>query len=258
MEIVIFGSGNVAWSLGHLFHQSGIKILKVVSRNTAEGKKLAAELSSEFQHNSECDFRFSRNIVCFLCYPDDVLRQIAEEYLIKDCIVVHTAGSVSIDVLKNISQRVGVFYPLQTFRTNMPVNEYFPIFLDAGDLETLEILKDLASSISNKIEVANDSKREKVHLAAVLVNNFTNHLFALTSEYCKDNNIDFKLLMPLMKETIKRNECYTPNELQTGPARRNDQKTINRHLQMIENYPDILKIYSIFTESILNHNYPNK
>ncbi|MFZ9661366.1 MAG: Rossmann-like and DUF2520 domain-containing protein [Chitinophagaceae bacterium] len=250
MDIVIFGSGNVAWSLGHSLHSSGHKILQIISRNSDTGAMLSKELSSEFVLLSDCNFTFSKDTICIIAYPDDILRDISKIYQLNNCIAVHTAGSVSMNILSGISLRYGVFYPLQTLKTGIRVQNEYPILIDANDPETLLILNSLASSISNKVERADDTKREKVHLAAVIVNNLVNHLYTLTSEYCKRQNIDFHLLMPLLYETISRIEWSSPSLVQTGPAVRNDQKTINRHIKLMDEFPDLQNIYKMISESI--------
>jgi hypothetical protein len=93
----------------------------------------------------------------------------------------------------------------------------------------------------------------KLHLAAVFCNNFVNHIYVLTEDYCKKETIDFKLLLPLIKETAERLEDISPSQSQTGPAIRNDRPTIEKHLALLQNHPQLQKIYSIFTESIYNN-----
>ena len=85
---------------------------------------------------------------------------------------------------------------------------------------------------------------------AVMVNNFTNHLYALIEKYCKDEGLDFYLLLPLIQETAARLEDASPSKTQTGPAIRGDDATIEKHLDLLNKYPQLKKIYELFTESI--------
>ena len=126
-----------------------------------------------------------------------------------------------------------------------------PIIIDASDAETLYLLEALAHTISNTVVEAGDDQRLKLHLAAVIVNNFTNHLLTLTEDYCQKEGLDFSLLWPLIKETSSRLETVSPSKSQTGPAVRNDRPTIEKHLQLLQNYPQLKKIYELFTGSIM-------
>jgi predicted short-subunit dehydrogenase-like oxidoreductase (DUF2520 family) len=125
-----------------------------------------------------------------------------------------------------------------------------PIVIDASDQSTMRELETLAQSISDRVVEAGDEQRMKLHLAAVIVNNFVNHLYALAESYCINEGIDFDLLIPLIKETAERVQYITPLQSQTGPALRNDIETIQRHIQLLEKYPALKRIYETFTGSI--------
>jgi predicted short-subunit dehydrogenase-like oxidoreductase (DUF2520 family) len=125
-----------------------------------------------------------------------------------------------------------------------------PIVIDASDKSTLKELETLAQSISDKVIEAGDEQRMKLHLAAVVVNNFVNHLYALAESYCNNEGIDFNLLIPLIKETAERMDHISPSQSQTGPALRNDKDTIEKHLALLKKYPHLKKIYETFTDSI--------
>jgi predicted short-subunit dehydrogenase-like oxidoreductase (DUF2520 family) len=113
-------------------------------------------------------------------------------------------------------------------------------------------LEALAHSISDKVIEAGDDTRKKLHLAAVFCNNFVNHIYTLAENYCRSENIDFKLMIPLIKETALRIEEIAPKHAQTGPALRHDLTTIEQHKALLANYPDMLRIYDLFTKSIYN------
>jgi predicted short-subunit dehydrogenase-like oxidoreductase (DUF2520 family) len=126
-----------------------------------------------------------------------------------------------------------------------------PVFIDASDDGARKKLEELARSISkDKVIVAGDGERLKLHVAAVIVSNFTNHLYKLAEDYCKNEGLDFKLLIPLIEETAQRLETISPSDAQTGPAIRHDAPTIEQHLKVLEKYPHLKKIYEVMTESI--------
>jgi predicted short-subunit dehydrogenase-like oxidoreductase (DUF2520 family) len=152
--------------------------------------------------------------------------------------------------LQDVSKNFGVLYPLQTLRKEIKIDYEIPMLIDANTEDTLAVVEDFAKTISDNVQTADDDTRMQLHVAATIVNNFSNHLFALTENYCDQQKIDFKLLVPLIEETAKRTEQFSPSQIQTGPAIRNDIQTIQTHLQLLENFPELKKIYELFTESI--------
>ncbi|MGZ5190053.1 MAG: Rossmann-like and DUF2520 domain-containing protein, partial [Flavisolibacter sp.] len=185
-----------------------------------------------------------------LAVSDIAIEEVMKELRLTDKTVVHTAASVSKNILKNVSNHFGVFYPLQSLKKELGHSPEIPIIIDANDKQTMKELEKLAHSISTQVVEADDEERMKLHLAAVFCNNFVNHLYALTEFYCKKENIDFKLLLPLIKETAARLDDIPASASQTGPAIRNDLQTINKHKELLAAHPDLKKIYELFTESI--------
>ena len=171
--------------------------------------------------------------------------------------MVHTAGSVSREILKPISERNGVLYPLQSLRRETEHVPGIPILVDASDGDSLKVLEGLAASVSSQVARASDAERLKLHTAAVIVNNFSNHLYTLAEDFCKRSGVEFKLLVPLIKETADRISILSPAGLQTGPAIRNDMGTIEKHLDLLSGFPEIQKIYRQLTESIKSFSKEN-
>lgn len=248
MDIVIIGTGNTATVLGHKLTKAGHRIVQVFGRDSVAASQLAYELNTESTNywnivNKTAD-------IYILAVSDIAIEEVLKELRLPSRTVVHTAGSVSKDILKQKTAHFGVFYPLQSLKKELNHLPEIPIIIDASDEATLHILEVLAHSISSKVIEANDEQRMKLHLAAVICNNFVNHLYALAETYCKHEGLDFNMLLPLIKETASRLEDISPSKSQTGPAVRNDRKTIEKHLEILENYPQLKKIYQLLTESI--------
>lgn len=251
MRGVIVGAGNVATVLGRLIKNAGHEILQVVSRDAFNAQILATELNCAFADNSGVIDKTAD--LYLIAVTDTAMSQLDETYHLGDKLVVHTAGSVSKDVLKNVTDNYGVLYPLQSLRKqNMDLHQDIPLLIDANTEESITILQDFALSISNNVSKANDELRLKLHVAAVLVSNFTNHLYALAYDYCSKEGADFKLLLPLIEETALRIRDHVPNEMRTGPAIRKDIKTLEKHLRLLAPYPQIHQIYLKITDSIMN------
>lgn len=251
-KISIVGSGNVAFQLAKVFSENKLPIVEIISRNREEGEKLAALYNLYFQKETTA-YSPQGEIVIF-AVADDAIAPLAQKLKVRDKIIAHTSGMASMHELKAASNFYGSFYPLQTFTKNRKVDfNTIPILIDGNNENVIKVLSELAKLISNKVHFLKDEKRSELHLAAVLVNNFSNHLFALAEDYCKTNDLDFSLLHPLILETAHKSILNSPKEIQTGPAKRNDEKTIEKHLSHISN-ETLKNIYLYFTKSIQRMN----
>lgn len=252
MKIVIIGTGNVATVIGKVLNAAGNEVVQVFGRDLSKARELAEALNSPICYswtsiNTQAD-------LYLVAITDQALYELEQNLLLDDQVVVHTAGSVSIEVLKNVTSNYGVLYPLQSLRKEMPVLTEIPLLVDASNEKTLEKILQLAKEISEHVSIADDETRLKLHVAAVCINNFANHLYEIAEDFCIKEKVDFKLLLPLAEETVQRMEQVSPKQLITGPAIRNDQVTIDRHLDLLTSHPLFQKLYKQMTSSISEFN----
>jgi len=248
MEIVIVGAGNVAHCFGHLLKLHGHQILQVISRNKAHAQELGELLQAKatddlLDINMEAD-------VYLLAVSDDAIPGLNDELRLGKRIVAHTAGAVPLDAISRISTHTGVLYPLQSIRKELKNYPPIPIMLEASNDEVLRRLQSLAQSIASQIAIVDSRQRLQLHLAAVLCNNFTNHLFASAKRYCEQEGLDFTLLQPIIKETFDRLEKFPPESVQTGPAIRGDATTMALHRSLLEKEKHLQRIYQVMSDSI--------
>lgn len=250
MRVVIAGSGNVATVLGRLIKKANHEILQVVSRNHLHAKELAEEL--------QCDYTDYQGIVnrdadiYIIAVSDNALYELNTYFNTGNKLVVHTAGSIPASVLKEASVNYGVIYPLQSLRKEMDSPGNIPLLIDGNSIESITLLEDFAKTISSNVKKAGDEERLKLHVAAVIVSNFTNHLYALAADFCSKENVDFNLLVPLIEETAQRIALHAPQTVQTGPAIRNDIITLDKHIRLLDAHKNLKAIYIKLTESIMN------
>jgi predicted short-subunit dehydrogenase-like oxidoreductase (DUF2520 family) len=165
--------------------------------------------------------------------------------------LVHTSGSLSLDIFKSYSGRFGVIYPLQTFTKGRKIDFYkIPLFIQGNSSETLALLYSFCNRISEKIIKIDSDKKVVLHLAAVFANNFINHLLTIAYELLKQNKLPAEYLYPLIEETVHKAMEMDPKLTQTGPAVRNDLDTINNHIEMLSKKPEWQKIYTFVSENI--------
>jgi predicted short-subunit dehydrogenase-like oxidoreductase (DUF2520 family) len=247
MKVGIVGSGNVAAVLGTIIKRAGHSIVELLSRNEEGGKKLATSLGASWRKlppevDGEAD-------IYIIAVNDSALTS-GDLPTFRNTIVAHTAGSVSIEVLKDLCDKYGVLYPLQSLHLASATIPPIPFLIDGNDQEVINCIQKLALSISKNVTMAPDEVRLKYHLGAVVVNNFTNHLLAQAENYCRKEGIDFKNLLPLIKETTDRVRTSSPSTMQTGPALRHDSITIEKHLRLLDENLPLKKLYEFMTAAI--------
>lgn len=249
MKIVVVGSGNVATHFARAFHASGNDIVQVYSRNIAHAQVLASQLDAQ-AIDRFADLADDAHLY-LLAIPDDALYEVVTQISPKQGIMVHTSGSVPMDVLKPLSAKIGVVYSPQTFIKSLEMNySELPFCIEASDGEVLERLKNLVLPVSEKIYEINSDQRRKLHLAAVFVNNFGNALNAMAQDITMQNDIPFEILHPIIAVTAEKASHGDLWLLQTGPAVRGDEKTISNHKKLLSGDGDLLEIYSLITNII--------
>lgn len=251
MNIVLLGSGNVATHLGKAFKIAGQTISQVWSRNSAHAAELADILAAEpitdlFDLNQDAD-------LYIVSVKDEGIATLASELKLKDKLVVHTSGTTGISVLKDVSSRFGVLYPLQTFSKVKSIDfRQIPIAVEGNSPEVCTLIHAVADRLSENVIELNSEQRRTLHISAVFACNFTNHLFALAKELLDEQKLDFDLLKPLIAETVDKIQLNDPVAVQTGPAIRSDISTMKAHLDLLENKPELKLIYEKLSQSIVN------
>jgi predicted short-subunit dehydrogenase-like oxidoreductase (DUF2520 family) len=251
MNTVIIGSGNVATVLGETIAAAGHPLLQVVARNADRGAVLARTLSCAFT-TRYADIHTAADLY-IVALSDTALETLGQHLNLPGKLIVHTAGSAPMNILRSVSTRTGVLYPLQSLRAAIRPFPPIPLLVDAADADDLQTLETFAGTLSTQVRQADDNTRLKLHLAAVLTNNFTNYLYTLTADYCEKEKIDFSILLPIIRETADRLDRYAPGDVQTGPAVRQDYITIARHMKLLSNYQEINMLYQLFTNLIEGH-----
>ena len=248
MNVVIIGTGNVASVLSKLIITKGHKVIEIVGRN----QNVTAELAKQCQCTGNTNFTSitEKGDIYIIAVVDTAIETVAKLLVLQNKLVVHTAGSVSINVLNKPNSGYGVLWPLQTLRKEMKEIPEIPFVIDANNEATYTTLLTFTKSLSDTVFRANETKRVKLHLTAVLVSNFTNHLYALADDYCHKEMLDFKLLLPLIEETGKRIKNNAPKNVQTGPAIRRDDTTLTSHISLLKTYPSLQKLYQLMSDSI--------
>ena len=249
MEVVLIGSGSVATHLGLALQSKGITISQVYSRSRSNAERLSKKLNTSFITDISDLYMIAD--IYFYALTDNAFKSILRQIEIPEGIQVHTAGGIAMNEFEGFSSKFGVFYPLQTFSINKPVDfSLIPICIEACNLEVQQYLLDLANLLTTKTCLVNSEQRKKLHLAAVFACNFTNYMYDIASEILESSGFSFDMIQPLIAETAEKIKTLNPYEAQTGPAVRMDEKTIDKHLVLLNKRPDLKKIYKLLTKNI--------
>lgn len=220
-----------------------------------QSNKSAQLVLNEFGVSSTSDFNeLNKEADLYLiAVPDDNIPEIANRLKLGSALLVHTSGSVSMDVLKSATENFGIFYPLQSFSRNKDTEfTKIPICIESNKEENSILLEQLASRISDNIHRLNSDQRKIVHIAAVFANNFVNHMYSSAAKILKERDISFDILLPLIRETANKVFEENPDNTQTGPAQRKDIGIINEHLDYLKRHHELRNIYQIITDDIMN------
>ena len=245
ISVSILGAGNVATHLFNAFNKAGnVVVNQWFNRHLESIEKYRGliEITDDLSALTEAD-------VYILAVSDDAIKKVSDKLPFSKRFIVHTSGGLTMHEMGKKNTR-GVFYPLQSFSKEADVDfTEVPICIEAENKPNLKLLKQLATALGSKCYKVNSEQRNALHLSAVFVNNFTNQLYRIAHEITESKGVEFDILKPLIKETANKIDALSPYRAQTGPAKRNDQKTIKKHLEILKNEQH-KEIYELLTKSI--------
>ncbi len=250
-KIVCIGAGRLANQLMPALEEAGCDVVQVFNRTTENGRLLSEKLKSATYTSSIQEIETDADLY-FLTVADDAIPFVADQlmgHLPQDAIIMHCSGILGLDVMP--FKRKAGFYPLQSFSSNHEVSwRWIPLVITTPDEEVWLALDEIAGRLSSAVYRMTEEQKSNLHIAAVFANNFSNHMLTLAASLCNAHHLPFEILKPLILETFSKAILSGPRESQTGPAVRGDQKTIEKHLRLLADHPELEAIYSVVTESI--------
>lgn len=250
MTFSIIGSGNIAWFLGSRLLAGRHECTGVYARNTDAAKTLAESLLCD-RYGAISEIEDGAADICFLAVSDTAIAGVAGIISLQKTVLVHIAGAVDIDTLKQAAANRAVLWPVYSIlRNSPPDHRNIPCAWEASSEKAKKILLTMAHAITDILFEARYEQRKWLHLSAVIGNNFVNHLLAICEQICTENSLPFSTLMPIIEQTFDRIKQSSPQNLQTGPAVRHDESTIMQQLTLLQQHPEWQQVYSSITASI--------
>jgi predicted short-subunit dehydrogenase-like oxidoreductase (DUF2520 family) len=253
--VTFIGAGNLGWHLAQAFDNTDFAVREVYSRNKKNAAALVANLYNAEVHDT-LDFSSSNSQIFILAVSDDSIEEVAQEIALpENAILIHTSGSQPLSALGYAATpNIGVLYPLQTFSKSKKAEfKDVPVFIESEDRETEKVLINMAKAITKKVVKITSAERKALHVAAVFASNFTNHMLLISQEIMKDNKLSFDWLKPLIAEMINKSLSIGPENAQTGPARRGDLETLDKHIDFLKHDQAVTEIYKAISQHIVDY-----
>lgn len=256
-KISFIGSGRVATALALEFHNKGILINEIWSKDFKNAEILAKKVkSTAIKKIEKMD---PETDLFIIAVKDDFIHKAAEKIPGKNPFIVHTSGTISLKELKSVSKNSGVFYPLQTFTGKSSVYlKSVPVLIEGNNSSIEKRIKELGKLISDNVLEINSAQRKKIHLSAVFVSNFPNYFYSIAEKILEKEKIPFEILLPLIEKVTTNLYHSRPSKNQTGPAIRKDKKTLTAHHELLKENKDWQTIYDSISQSIPNFPFEKK
>lgn len=250
MRITLIGSGNVATHFGAALKNAGHHIVQVYSPTYPNAALLAYHIGAEaIDRLEDIDAETDMFIISV---KDDAIEGLAKQLSVHQKLTVHTSGATDLKAISQYNKAAGVIYPLQTFSKTREIDfRKVPLCIEGSDEHVHTGLNLLAHTLSLSVFDVNSAQRKILHLAAVFACNFPNNLYAIAQGLLAKHDLDFNLLRPLILETALKVQHNLPAEVQTGPAVRHDEKTMEAHLGLLQYEDGLQALYQTLSQSII-------
>lgn len=254
-NVVFIGAGNLASNLAKAIYNTDYHICQIFSRTELAAYGLAQRVGAAYT----TDLSLVRNDadIYIISLKDSVLTERIDEICADkgNALLLHTAGSIPMDVFKGHALHYGVLYPMQTFSKNKDVDfKKITCYVEGASVEDITAIKHLASSISDNVQECDSEQRKYLHLAAVFVCNFSNHLYDIADQFLSEHGLEFKSMLPLIDETVNKIHTIKPGKAQTGPAIRYDRNVIDMQSSLLAGHHTWQSIYDLMSRSIHESN----
>jgi predicted short-subunit dehydrogenase-like oxidoreductase (DUF2520 family) len=248
-NILLIGSGNIATHLALNIDKEKYHIVQVFGRSKENTELLANKINSDWTIDAS---KIEKADITIIAINDDSIKTILTS--LPNNPTVHTSGSTNIDVFKGYFEDYGVLYPLQTFNKDVDLDlRTVTFFIEANNQKFQRDLNELSNSFSQNTQLLNSHKRKQLHIAAVFSCNFSNHMFVIAKNLVEKENINYSVLLPLIKQTLSKMENLNPQDTQTGPAIRNDNLIMQEHINSIKE-DNLKEIYYLISQNIIQGN----
>lgn len=249
--VSLVGSGNIAHWLVYALKKADVDIRQIYSRQLDHAKELAAKADADAIDNLR-DLSPDSDLYIF-SVKDDSYETLLSQLPFRLPLAVHTAGSLSIRIFEPYADSYGILYPYQSLNKNMDfANVEVPLSVESNDKMVENELFAFAGRLSSTVQLMGEAQRLVLHRAAIFGCNFTNAMYAIAYDILRENNIDWRMILPLLENTLDKVKTMNPHDAQTGPAKRGDQNIIRMHQEALQD-ERLREIYRLMSDYIMRN-----
>lgn len=260
MKIGFIGAGKVGFSLGKYLKENNIAISGYISKSQ-DSTLEAAKFTNSHSYSLLSEFLEETDLI-FITTPDIEIKNVYDNLIksgIKDKIICHCSGSLTSSIFYDIEKyncygySLHPIYPICSKHTGYKdlKNSYFSL---EGSKKYLEKIKNLINACGNNVILLDTQSKSLYHAATVISSNLILSLIDISINLlrnCGFNEMDAKeAIMPLIEANILNIKCNSIKDALTGPVERNDVKTIENHLNSLDN--ETKSIYRALSYNLIN------
>lgn len=249
MKIAIIGAGSVGTNLHHAFALKGVNT-ELVHARPLTNEKTSAEAVSQLPVAD----------VYIYTVADHALRDVVAKIVAPKALHLHTSGSMPKEVFGADKPHAGILYFFQSFSREKLIDEWsgIPCIIEGKNIDDIAAIYSLAQTLTSRIYEANQHDRERLHIAGVFANNYSNLMYCIAEEVLKDTQIPFEALLPLIDNTAAKVHVMSPRDAQTGPAKRGDKEVMHHHREILKvtPYAEVYQALAALIEKA--HNHPDR
>lgn len=258
MKIVIIGAGSVGTNLHHALESKGIRAEMIHARPlTAKREALMVDSRWSIDDSREERPEIPQADVYIYAIADHALREVISKVYAPKALHLHTSGSMPIEVFGEDKPHAGVLYFFQSFSREVLIEDWsgIPCIIEGRNIDDIAAIYSLAQCLTSRIYEAGQHDRERLHIAGIFANNYTNLMYRIAAEVLKDTQIPFEALLPLIDQTAAKVHSLKPKDAQTGPAKRGDHEVMNHHLEILKAtpYAEVYQALAALIEKAQNH-----
>lgn len=279
MKIGFIGAGKVANAFGLYLTSKKLNVEYVYSKTHASAVNMAkltyssyCETTKELVEKSDVVFITTGDSeianVSDIVASELKLKSDSETYVLKEKTFIHMSGALTSDELLEL-RKLGAscysLHPLQSFAERGKAINELPttVFSIEGDTQN-ENIKRILIAMGNEIIELSKENKVKYHIAACISSNYLVTLLNSSIEIFDEIGIDrktaIKALMPLINGALSNFESFNLEDALTGPIKRGDYKTIERHVNDLENskFKELYEVMGRYTIPIANKSGTDK
>lgn len=261
--VSFIGASNIAWRYSLAMHEKGICIHKIYNRTPGHRDSLVKALrdnGSQVSAANSLEDLMDSDIV-FIAVNDDAIETVVgniagtlKGHAGNNPIFIHTSGATDINVfapLEALGCKYGVLYPVMTLRKNKNIEfSEVPFLIESPYEDVVEKLESIAKTLGSEYYYKTSEERLRMHVAAVFVCNFVNYILDLGFSV---TDRDHCILLPSAIESVRNCFLLNPASVLTGPAKRKDMKTIQKHMELLEKLglDEQKEIYELLSRKII-------